>query len=52
MPVQARHIPEVVVVEHNPDEELGRVQARAKRIQQLVGGIDILAEREVGNPVE
>ena len=52
MPVQARHIPEVVVVEHTPDEELDRAQARAKRIQQLVGGIDILAEREVGNLVE
>jgi hypothetical protein len=52
MPVQARHIPEVVVVEHTPDVELGRGQARAKHIQQLVEGTDILAEREVGNPVE
>jgi hypothetical protein len=52
MPVLARHIPEVVGVEHIPDEELGRGQARAKHIQQLVEGTDILAEREVGNPVE
>jgi len=52
MPVQARHIPEVVVVEHTPDEELGKVQARAKHIQQLVEGIDTLAERVVCNLVE
>jgi hypothetical protein len=49
MPVQARHIPEVVAVEHTPDVELDREQTRAKHTQQLV---DILAEREVGNPVE
>jgi hypothetical protein len=52
MPVLARHIPEVVGVEHIPDVELDMAQARAKHIQQLVGGIDILAEREAGNPVE
>jgi hypothetical protein len=52
MPVQARHIPEVVGVEHTPDVELDMAQARAKHIQQLVEDIDILAEREVGNPVE
>jgi hypothetical protein len=52
MPVLARHIPEVVGVEHIPDVELDMVQARAKHIQQLVGGTDIPVEREVGNPVE
>jgi hypothetical protein len=52
MPVQARHIPEVVAVEHTPDVELDREQTRAKHTQQLVGGTDTLAERKVDNPVE
>ena len=47
-PVLALYIPEVVEVEHTPDEELDKVQARVMHIQQLVvEGTGIPVEREV-----
>ena len=53
MPVLVRNIPEVVEVEHTPDEELDKVQARVMHIQQLVvEGTGIPVELEVGSLAE